>query len=160
MIWVICTIGTSLAAEPVEFGSDESARYLTGLRELYLADNDRDALLAHSNGMLDSYALRAGYQVGEANPQDFFYTLSVAAPGQLRIREHVRGKNGVAVRNRNLSVFGVDPYVQYQCPAQGRSCSIDSPVDGLPLLVIQRDPEGAEALAKALSFLIRNLQKG
>ena len=30
----------------------------------------------------------------------------------------------------------------------------------IPLVVIVRDPKGAEELAKALSFLIRNLQKG
>ncbi|CAM5567668.1 putative protein OS=Stutzerimonas stutzeri OX=316 GN=CXK95_05925 PE=4 SV=1 [Stutzerimonas stutzeri] len=39
-------------------------------------------------------------------------------------------------------------------------CIIDSPADGTPLVTILRDPAGAEELAKALSFLIRNLQKG
>ncbi|WP_037043266.1 hypothetical protein [Pseudomonas sp. BAY1663] len=162
MVSLFCAIGTPLmAAETVEFGSDESARYLSELRKLYLASNDREALLAHSNGLLDTYALRAGYQVGQANPQDFLYELSVATPGELRIREEVRGPgSGVAVRNRSLSVFGLDPYLHYQCPPQGPSCSISSPVDGLPLVVILRDPKGAEELAKALSFLIRNLQKG
>ncbi len=162
MVSVFCVIGTPLiASEMVEFGSDESAHYLTELKKLYLTSSDREALLAHSNGLLDTYALRAGYQVGQANPQDVLYELSVATPGELRIREEVRGSGGgVAVRNRSLSVFGLDPYLQYQCPAQGFSCSISSPVDGLPLLVILRDPQGAEELAKALSFLIRNLQKG
>ncbi|MGE4406623.1 hypothetical protein [Pseudomonas sp.] len=162
MVALFCAIGTPLMAEEtIEFGSDESARYLSELRKLYLASNDREALLAHSNGLLDTYALRAGYQVGQANPQDFLYELSVATPGELRIREEVRGPgSGVAVRNRSLSVFGLDPYLHYQCPPQGPSCSISSPVDGLPLVVILRDPKGAEELAKALSFLIRNLQKG
>lgn len=162
MVSVLCVIGTPLiASEVVEFGSDESARYLTELKKLYLTSSDREALLAHSNGLLDTYALRAGYQVGQANPQDFLYELSVATPGELRIREEVRSSSGgVAVRNRSLSVFGLDPYLQYQCPTQGFSCSISSPIDGLPLLVILRDPQGAEELAKALSFLIRNMQKG
>ncbi len=162
MVSLFCTFATPLVAgESAEFGSDESARYLSGLRELYLASSDREALLAHSNELLDTYALRVAYQVGQANPQDFLYTLSVATPGELRIREEVRAPSGgVAVRNRSLSVFGLDPYLQYQCPPQGPSCSINSPVDGLPLVVILRDSKGAEELAKALSFLIRNLQKG
>jgi len=162
MVSVLWVIGTpAMAAEPIELGSEESARYLTELKKLYLTTSDREALLAHSNGLLDTYALRAGYQVGQANPQDLIYELSVAAAGELRIREEVRGNNGgVAVRNRSLSVFGLDPYLQYQCPAQGPSCSVNSPVDGLPLVVILRDPKGAEELAKALSYLIRNLQKG
>jgi ApaG protein len=45
--------------------------------------------------MLDTYALRAGYQVGQSNPQDFLYELSVSAPGELRIREEVRGSGVV-----------------------------------------------------------------
>ena len=162
MVSLFCTFGTPLqAAEPVEFASDESANYLAELRRLYLTGSDRQALLAHSNGLLGTYALRAGFQIGQTNPQDVLYELSVATPGELRIREEVRGSNGgVAVRNRSLSVFGLDPYLQYQCPTQGFSCAINSPADGLPLVVIQRDPAGAEELAKALSYLIRNLQKG
>ena len=162
MVSVLWVIGTpAMAAEPIEFGSDESTLYLTELKKLYLTSSDRTALLTHSNSLLDTYALRAGYQVGQANPQDFLYELSVTAPGELRIREEVRGSSGgVAVRNRSLSVFGLDPYLQYQCPPQGPSCFVNSPVDGLPLVVILRDPKGAEELAKALSFLIRNLQKG
>jgi len=152
---------SALAAQDVEFGSDESARYLAELRNLYLAGSDREALLVHSNGLLDTYALRVAYQVGQPNAQDYFYELSVAAPGELRIREEVRSPTGgVAVRNRSLSVFGLDPYLQYHCPVQGPSCSISNPLDGLPLVIIQRNAEGAEELAKALSFLIRNLQKG
>ena len=155
MVSLFCTFGIPLqAAEPVEFASDESANYLAELRRLYLTGSDRQALLAHSNGLLGTYALRAGFQIGQTNPQDVLYELSVATPGELRIREEVRGSNG------GLSVFGLDPYLQYQCPAQGFSCAINSPVDGLPLVVIQRDPAGAEELAKALSYLIRNLQKG
>ena len=81
LVSVFCVLGTPLmASETVEFGSDESARYLTELKKLYLTNSDREALLAHSNGMLDTYALRAGYQVGQSNPQDFLYELSVSAP--------------------------------------------------------------------------------
>src|SRR3546814_17572187 len=90
MVSVLFVIGTPLiASEVVEFGSDESARYLTELKKLYLTSSDREALLAHSNGLLDTYALRAGYQVGQVNQQDFLYELSVATPGELRYREEV-----------------------------------------------------------------------
>jgi hypothetical protein len=37
---------------------------------------------------------------------------------------------------------------------------LQNPADGSPLLTIVRDHKGAAELAKALSFLIRNLQKG
>lgn len=149
------------AAETNTLDAAESAQYLAELKALYLTADERNALLEHSNALLQTHGLKAAYQVGEANPQDLAYRLSVGAPGELRIREERRDASGnVAVRNRSFSVFGMDPYVQYQCPPQGIVCVFTSPTGGDPWLTILRDPEGAEALAKALSFLFRNLQKG
>ncbi|EIK54474.1 hypothetical protein YO5_16950 [Stutzerimonas stutzeri TS44] len=149
------------AAEPVQLNGGEAERYLSALMSRYGLPGERDALLAHGNGLLNRYALRVAYQIGVANPQDLSYRLSVGESGELRVREEVRGPgNGIAVRNRSLSVFGLDPYLSYRCQPQGLVCIIDSPADGTPLVTIRRDPEGAEELAKVLSFLIRNLQKG
>jgi hypothetical protein len=50
--------------------------------------------------------------------------------------------------------------VRYECPSTGISCVLLNPADGKPMLTIVRDHKGAAELAKALSFLIRNLQKG
>jgi len=149
------------AAETGTLGSDEPARYLAQLKALYLTSDERKALLDHSNGLLETHGLKAAYQVGQANPQDLKYRLSLGAPGELRIREERRDAAGnIAVRNRSFSVFGMDPYLQYQCPPEGIVCTFTRPDGGEPWLTILRDGDGAEALAKALSFLIRNLQKG
>jgi len=149
------------AAEPLQLSSEESARYLAELRRLYLTNSDRQALLAHGNGLLETYALRAGYQVGQPDAQDVLYRLDLGSPGQLRVREERRGPGSeVAVHNRSLSVFGLDPYLEYRCLEQEPSCTVSSPADGEPLVRIMRDQQGAAELAKALSFLIRNLQKG
>jgi len=159
----LCLIagGPLRAAESGVLGSDESTRYLAELKSLYLAGDERQALLAHSNALLKTYALRAAYQVGQANPVDLEYRLSVGAPGELRVREERRDASGnLAVRNRSFLVFGMDPYIQYQCPPQGVVCSFQNPADGDSWLTILREPQGAEALAKALSYLFRNLQKG
>ncbi|MHB0818795.1 hypothetical protein ACYCFK_10985 [Stutzerimonas stutzeri] len=148
------------AAETNTLGSDEPGKYLAELKALYLTADERMALLAHGNALLETYGLRAAYQVGQANPQDLRYRLDTDAPGELRIREERRdATGGLAVRTRSFSVYGMDPYVQYQCPPQGVVCTFASP-GGEPWLTILRDPKGAEALAKALSFLFRNLQKG
>jgi len=158
---VFLGIGIPLqAAETNTLSSDEPGKYLTELKALYLTADERTALLAHSNALLETYGLRAAYQVGQANPQDLRYQLEAGAPGELRIREERRDESGkMAVRNRSFSVFGMDPYVQYQCPPQGVICTFARP-GGEPWLTILRDPKGAEELAKALSFLFRNLQKG
>ncbi|WPC05613.1 hypothetical protein SBP02_02310 [Pseudomonas benzenivorans] len=140
----------------------EQARYLSELKRLYLTQDERQALLAHSNDLLKTYALSAAYQVGQAQRQDLLYQLRLGAPGELLLREESRGAQGtdIAVRNQRIALFGVDPFIRYDCPPSGISCVLFSPADGSPLLSIVRDHQGAAELAKALSFLIRNLQKG
>lgn len=142
-------------------GAEQTA-YLDGLKRLYLTDNERQALLAHSNALLDTYALRAGYQVGQAQRQDLLYRFDIGNAGELILREESRGVEGTAisVRNKRISVFGIDPFIRYECPTGGIRCVLFNPADGTPLLNIVRDHKGADELAKALSFLIRNVQKG
>lgn len=140
---------------------NEQTTYLAGIQRLYLAKSERAALLEHCNQLLQTYALRAGYQVGQTAPRDLLYQLSLGGPGELLLREESRGQQGtdVSVRNRSLSVFGLDPYIRYDCPLSGIRCVLHNPADGTPLLSVLRDQQGAEELAKALSFLLRNLQQ-
>jgi hypothetical protein len=138
----------------------EQARYLGQIKKLYLTGNDRQALLEHCNALLRSYALRADYQVGQPKRQDLLYQVSAGASGELLVRKEIRSQGNIEVTHERLSVFGVDPYIRYSCNAGAIACEIKSPADGSPWLTIVRDHQGAEELAKALSFLIRNLQKG
>ncbi|MFP6851460.1 MAG: hypothetical protein VCA57_22585 [Pseudomonas sp.] len=152
-----------LAAEPESrLSSAEQGNYLLELKRLYLTQDERQALLAHCNDLLKTYALRAAYQVGQARRQDLLYQLSQGRVGELLLREETRGQQGtdIAVRNQRVPVFGVDPFVRYECPSSGISCVLRNPSDGSPLLTIVRDHKGAAELAKAMSFLIRNMQKG
>lgn len=164
-------LGAALsAAVPVLAGADdkgalqgaEQAAYLEELKRLYLTGNERQALLTHTNALLETYALRAGYQVGQAQRQDLLYRFEVGNAGDLILREESRGQQGTAisVRNQRVSVFGIDPFIRYECPTGGIRCVLLNPVDGSQLLSIVRDHQGAGELAKALSFLIRNVQKG
>lgn len=154
----------SVSAAEVDSGlsSSEQSNYLAGIQRLHPKVSERQALLAQCNQLLHAYALRAGYQLGQADPRDLLYRLSISAPGELLLREESRAQQGpgVAVRNQRLSVFGVDPFIRYDCPLKGISCVLQNPADGSPLLSVVRDQDGAAELAKALSFLIRNLQKG
>lgn len=159
-----CLLLTHAHASDVDGGlsSAEQDTYLNNLKQLYLTQDERKALLAHSNDLLKTYALRAGYQVGQTQRQDLVYQLRLGAPGELLLREETRGQKGtdIAVRNERIELFGVDPFIRYDCPQSGISCVLHNPVDDRPLLTIVRDHKGAAELAKALSFLIRNLQKG
>ena len=150
-------------AEPAAgLSSPEQARYLAELKRLYLTQDEGQALLAHSNDLLKTYALRAAYQVGQAQRKDLVYQLSQGAPGELVLREETRDaqSGAVAVHNRRINLYGVDPFIKYDCLLSGISCVLHNPADGGVLLTIVRDHQGAAELAKALSFLIRNVQKG
>lgn len=142
--------------------SAEQQRYLAELKRLYPRQAPRKALLEHCNRLLESYALRSGYRVGQAQHDDLLYQLSVVRPGVLGVREEQRSADGsrVAVHNREVELFGVDPFISYRCPSRGPACQVLSPRDGTPLLTLVRDQAGAAELAKALSFLVRDLQKG
>ena len=156
-------MATQVQASEAQLSGEDQARYLTELKRLYLTQDERKALLTHSNALLDTYALRAGYQLGKAPAQrsDLRYQLSVSGPGELLLRKETRQARGnnLAVSNLRLSVFGVDPYIHYECPTNGITCVFNSPLDGKPWITVLRDHQGAAELAKALSFLIRNLQK-
>lgn len=159
----LAACGPLQAAEPgAALDSGARQQYLAELKKLYLTDSERQALLRHCNALLDSYALRAGYQVGQAQRRDLLYRLSVGKPGELLVREELSEPGSInrAVRQQPVELFGVDPFVSYECPAGGIRCVLYSPVDREPMLTIVRDLKGAEELAKALSFLIRNLQQG
>ena len=159
-----CLLGNpAFAGEPAAgLSGAEQTRYLAELKRRYQTEDERKALLAHSNELLQAHALRAAYQVGQAQRQDLFYQLRLGAPGELLLCEETRSAQGtdIAVRNQRLVLFGVDPFIRYDCPQNGISCVLFNPADGSPLLSIVRDHQGAAELAKALSFLIRNLQKG
>lgn len=157
-------VSAPVLGEPSDavLNSAEQGNYLLELKRLYLTQDDRQALLAHCNDLLSTYALRAAYQVGQAQRQDLLYQVRQGGSGELLLREETRAQQGhhVAVRNQRVPLFGVDPFVRYECPTGGISCVLQNPADGSPLLTIVRDHKGAAELAKALSFLIRNLQKG
>ena len=137
-------------------------QYLNQLKQQHATSNERTALLAEINSLLTKHALRAGYQLGQSNPQDFLYRVSVAEQGDLIIREEIRSsqKNAMEVRSNRINVFGADPFVSYACPAQGIRCVIFGEDQKTAILTIVRDQQAAKNLARAFSYLIRNIQRG
>jgi hypothetical protein len=154
----------TFATEPPSIlSSDDQGRYMQELKRTYQTQNEREALFAHSNQLLKTYALKAGYQVGQAKREDLTYQLRQGEAGELVLREEKRDQqnHSMSVSNRVVPLFGVDPFVRYECPNTGITCTLRTPGDGSStLLTIVRDHKGASELAKALSYLIRNLQKG
>jgi len=160
--------GMALAAgdAPAAVITSERDSYINALKTRYGTGDERAALLAQSNQLLKDHALTASGWQSELTAErraDLYYRLSLGAPGELVVHEERReGADGAfSVRNQSLLLFGMNPFVRYDClSGTVQSCVLYNPQDGKPLLSIERNPQGAEQLAKALGFLIRNLQKG
>lgn len=102
--------GAVFAGEPAAgLSGGAQAAYLTELKRLYLTRDARRALLAHGNALLDTYALRAGYQVGQAHRQDLLYHLRLGAPGELLVREETRSPHGTDLAVRNQRIGSLHP---------------------------------------------------
>lgn len=159
--FLLTVLGLAQAAEP-QLDDQAQVSYLQGLKRQYGQSSERQALFAHCNDLLKRYALTASYQVGQAQRRDLTYSLAQGRAGELLVREEQRtpGQLDLAVHNQRVELFGLDPFVRYECPAQGIRCELLAPQSSQSMLTIRRDLKGAAELAKALSFLIRNLQKG
>lgn len=160
--WLAAPLAFATDPAPI-LSSSEQGQYLQELKRTYQTQNERQALLAHCNQLLKTYALTAGYQVGQAKREDLTYQLREGDSGELLLREEKRDPQNhtLSVSNRVVPLFGVDPFVRYECPSSGITCTLRTPGDSSStLLTIVRDHKGASELAKALSYLIRNLQKG
>jgi len=159
-----------LAFNPIAFAQEQAAqieapardRYLNELKARHHTQDERTALLAESNQLLADYAITSAYQIGQKR-DDLNYQLSLGGSGELVVREERRSyaSGTFAVRNQTLELFGIEPFVRYDCATgQSQSCVLFNPKDGNPWLTIVRNPQGAQQLTRALGFLIRNLQKG
>lgn len=138
--------------------------FLQDIQRRYPRSTPRQALLVHCNRLLESNALRAGYldtRLGRRVEEDQLYSLAIANPGELTVRVDSRSEDGrrMQLSARRVSLYGVDPFVRYRCPAGGPSCTLLNPFDGSDLLVVVRDRKAVAELAQTLSFLIRELQK-
>jgi len=162
--------GLFLAFSPITKAQGQSAQieaperdgYLNELKLRHRTQDERTALLAESNQLLADYAITSAYQVGQKR-DDLNYQLSLGDSGELVVREERRSyTNGTfAVRNQTLELFGIEPFVRYDCvTGQSQGCVLFNPKDGNPWLTIVRNQQGAQQLTRVLGFLIRNLQKG
>lgn len=151
---------TSAAESPVLEGN-ERQQYLDSIMQLQAVQDERSALLAQINLLLKEHALLSGYQVGYRNPQDIVYSISVVKHGELSIREQTRTvqTGQLQVRSRTINVFGMSSSFGYDCFANKVDCIITHSGSSTPLLRIARQPNIAQELAQALSYLVRDMQR-
>ncbi|AOY88238.1 hypothetical protein BKP64_08715 [Marinobacter salinus] len=132
---------------------------IASLRKLYLADSDREALTIHLNSLLEVAGWRQDQTIVQMDrPADVEYRVS-AADSTINVQEIRRDTGGRVVRKtQSMSVYGVNPQVEWGCEAAAAACWIYDPRDGSRLLQLAVDREQAREVARTLGQLIRNLQ--
>ncbi|MDX1633834.1 MAG: hypothetical protein R3280_04310 [Marinobacter sp.] len=134
---------------------------LSRLRQLYLADSDAEALVIHTNTLLELAGWHKDQRIVRAGAlPDILYRVS-AENGQINIQESrlVEGENARRrLSVQTMSVYGVNPNVRWECPGVDPTCWIYDPRDGSRLLKLAADRERVAELARTLGQLIRTLQ--
>lgn len=132
---------------------------IAALRQLYLVNSDREALVLHINSLLGVSGWRRDQTIVDVNePADIEYRISTEG-SNIGIQEIRHGEDGKVVRkSQTLSVYGVNPMVEWGCEAVVGACWIYDPRDGSRLLQLAPARDQAREIAGTLGQLIRNLQ--
>jgi hypothetical protein len=134
--------------------------YVGQLQFLYQEQSEVSALLSHINNLLDFYgygdtAITAANRIGATTR----YKLATL-PGAILVTQKREQRNsGELLTNTKLKVYGVNPYVGYQCRTADQSCTVEHPETKGTWLQIVNNEEAVQELAKALSELIKRVQK-
>ena len=132
---------------------------VASLRKLYLADSDREALTLHINSLLELSGWRRDQTVVRLDrPAEVEYRLS-SQGSEIQIQEIRRGDDGRVRRSTEpLSVFGINPRVEWRCEPAISTCWVYDPRDGSRLFQLALNRDQAQEIADTLGHLIRAVQ--
>lgn len=137
------------------------SEYVQYLQMLYMNENPSEALVIHINSLLDFYAY-ADSRVKASN------RMKNAMRHNLRINQRgeiitttipVPAKKEKPVYEDRFPVYGINPYVNTYCSQQTSSCWIKHPITSENWIQIVQNQEGLKELTKAMTQLIKVMQK-
>lgn len=146
--------------EPVAVIRPADEQGMKHLRELYLADSDREALTIHLNALLETAGWRRDSAVVRLDrPADILYRVA-PEKGRLNIQAIRHQPDGARLRTTQyLPVFGVNPRFRSDCEPVVGACWVYDPRDGSRLFQLAPDAQQATEVAQTLGRLVRELQK-
>ena len=155
------TDGSGQVREPVAVIEPAGGQDITTLRQLYLANSDREALTIHLNALLEAAGWRRDKTVVRLDrPADIRYRVNVDN-GTLNIQEITRNTDDTTVQTSlSLAVFGINPQPRWDCEPAIGACWIYDPRDGSRLFQLAQSRNQVNDIALTLGRLIRNLQQG
>lgn len=152
------------AGSPIQLPEKQGQAYDKKVSDLYLDPNLTQSLVTHVNGLLKSYRFIEGKikNIEKNNYIDFKLSLAKDKELVLTRRDIVRKLSGASseLSVSRLNAFGIDPDVAFRCSKETDSCTIKHPINQKEWIKIARDEKGAEEIAKALTRLLKALQRG
>jgi len=136
--------------------------YADQIKNWYGTDDLQKGLLRRINRLLKDNPYRE-LKSGRID-SELFYDLSADSDGSLittrRKVQATSGRIAPEISATKLSVFGLNPYVEYECDRSSDDCVIYRPDSTQNWLRFKYDDSVAEELTKAISSLIKTMQKG
>ncbi|KEF32922.1 hypothetical protein D777_00484 [Marinobacter nitratireducens] len=131
---------------------------LESLRKLYLADSNGEALTLHLNSLLEVSGWRQDQGVVQIDkPADIGYRVNIN-DNTINVQEIRRDGVDVMRRTQPISVYGVNPQVEWSCEPAAGACWVYDPRDGSRLFQLALGREQAREVAHTLGRLIKLLQ--
>lgn len=151
---------TNSSKQDIAWGGtvDMSGRdYTQKMQALYKAPSPEEGLRRHINSLLQFYG----------TPEDKtksrqFYELKIEQKNLLTFLRSDSDAQDLRVNSSQFNVYGLDPYVKTDCGkgiSYTEACWVNDPRTGQPWLIIKPTKEGIAELGKAISLLIKQLQR-
>ena len=140
--------------------ANNNGSYVDHIQQLYAADNGANALVIHLNSLLKFYAygderIIASSRAGTPSR----HKVQFSSRGEIITYNKVGASANVPFKQDRFSVFGVNPHISYECKASTSSCWLYHPITSQRWLQVVRNEDVALEISKAMSQLIKGLQK-
>jgi len=160
---------TKRASQPVNTGgnpkseiswSSSSDKYVADIQQLYNTNDAISALTTHVNNLLKFYAygddrIVAASRMGTPSS----HRIHTSPRGELVSINKLGDGDTIPFTEDRFSVYGVNPYIHYDCNNVSTSCWLIHPVTGKRWIQIVQNEDAATELSKAMTQLLRRLQK-
>ncbi len=135
--------------------------YLIGLKKLYLTNDDQEALVLQINSILSSNPYTGVRIKQKGSRMGVRYEIKIIGK-ELQVQEKHYDKAGAPTQIVNrMDVFGVDPFVRYDCDYDRYVCWVYHPVNQYDRwILLDRNEAAAKELSGAMGRLIRFMQGG
>jgi tetratricopeptide (TPR) repeat protein len=135
--------------------------YIKDFRDLYLTESSKEALELHLNSLLSVYHVGNGPNLKVNSRISYVTSININNDYIVAsVHTQERGTKQTLISSSRFSVFGINPYVDYGCNSKGLRCWVSSPLDGSQWIRIIHDYDAAKEIVKALTSLIKEMQKG